>query len=110
MHPGDPGMQQAIGYGYTIDSNGRPVQPVQPVSYHSEPQMMPSYTQPASPADYQARHAGPAMQNSQAPAYSQYPAAPQGYMPHSPHDSDPHMQMMHRQNMMYIPQNMKAEQ
>lgn len=115
MHPVDPGMQQPMGYSYAIDTNGRPVQPVQSVGYHSEPQMIPGYTQPTSPADYHGRHPGRPISNPQAPTYAQYPA-PQGYLPHSPHDHDPHMQMMHhqamdsQQRMMYMPQNMKAEQ
>jgi hypothetical protein len=117
MHPVDPNMQQPMGYSYTIDSNGRPVQPVQPVNYHSEPQMMPNYTQTTSPSDYHGRHHGQSLPAVQTPAYAQYPG-PQGYIPHSPHDaSDPHMQMqMHRQSMdthqqlLYnMPQNMKAE-
>ena len=117
MHAVDPGMQQPMGYSYAVDPNGRSVQPVQPVAYHSEAQMMPAYTQPTSPADYHARHPGPPIPPPQAPTYAQY-SAPQGYahMPHSPHDPEQHMQMMHRQpmetqpQMMYMPQNMKAEQ
>ena len=114
-HPVDQGMQQPISYSYAMDPSGRPVQPVHPVAYHTEAQMMPAYTQPTSPADYHARHPGPQIPPPQAPTYAQYPA-PQAYMPHSPHDPDPHMQMMHRQpmdsqpQMMYMPQNMKAEQ
>ncbi|KIW02273.1 uncharacterized protein PV09_06423 [Verruconis gallopava] len=116
MHPVDPTIQQSMNYNYAIDSSGRPVQPVQPVAYHSEAPMMPAYTQPASPADYHGRHPGQQIPAAQTPAYAQYPAA-QGFIPHSPHESDPHLQMMHRQSLdsqqqiMYsMPPNMKAEQ
>jgi hypothetical protein len=116
MHPVDHGMQQQISYNYSIDPDGRPVQPVQPAQFHSEPQMLPAYTQSTSPADYHPRHSNQPMPTAQTPTYAQY-QAPQAYMPHSPHDPDHHLQMMHRQSMdsqqqlLYnMPQNMKAEQ
>lgn len=116
LHQVDPNIQQPMGYSYVVDSTGRPVQPVQPVTYQSEAQMMPSYSQTSphsSVNDYHNRHSGLPLSTVHTPTY-QYPPS-QGF--HSPHEADPHMQqMLHRQSMdsqqqlLYnMPQDMKAE-
>jgi hypothetical protein len=122
MHAVDPNIQQPVGYSYAIDSNGRPiqqVQQVQQVQYQPEAQMIPGYAQTTSPpahvTDYHSRHSGAQMAPAPAPTYATYSGG-QGYMPASPHESEP-MQMMHRssmdsqqQQLMYNMQpNMKSE-
>lgn len=110
MHQVDSNVQQhPVSYGYVMDPGGRPIQ------YQPDGQMMSPYPPTSAPAvhmtDYNGRHSSAQISPASAPTYSQYPGS--GYMPASPHESEP---LMHRpsldsQQLMYnMPSNMKSEQ